>query len=208
MNHEVWQTVDGFIRKGRVDHCREYLSNLLKQERTPRFKALLQTDFTNTPKDVGDEIERFITSQTIEIHAIYLEMNAFDINPDRWYVDFFGYCEYHDNPDDLDWLCEWNTEYPEQYELTGLEQVMADYDWYSNQGGYNDTTVTTAKEIATLLVMVKYACLIKRSLEQNEHIRIPVLATTHWRQHMILTSYHDSMKNTGYCQIAERLHER
>jgi hypothetical protein len=179
MNLELWQKVDGFVRERKLHRCHEYLLNRLRQESTTRFKSLLHTDFSNDPKDVGEKIEYFITSQTIEIKAVYLEMNGFDINPDRWYFDFFGYRKYTNDPDNVDWLCEWNTEYNEPYELTGLEQTMADYDWYSHQDGYTDQTETTAEEIAMFLVMIKYARLIKRALAQNDHITIPVLATAH-----------------------------
>ena len=41
-----------------------------------------------------------------DVRAVYLEMNRFDINYDRWYFDLFAYTEYSADPEDLDWLSD------------------------------------------------------------------------------------------------------
>jgi hypothetical protein len=107
-------------------------------------------------------------------------MNGFDINPDRWYFDFFGYKRYAADPDDLQWLCEWQSPDWPQVTLKGLEQVQADFEWYHHEEIWNDKKLEWAYELAVLLVMVKFVTLIESALASGPRSKlIPVLATAH-----------------------------
>jgi hypothetical protein len=49
----------------------------------------------------------FAQSKTrIPVRAIYCEMNRFEVNTDKWYLDGFAYDSIGD-PDNLGWLCGW-----------------------------------------------------------------------------------------------------
>ena len=107
-------------------------------------------------------------------------MNGFDINPDRWYFDFFAYTEYGSDPDDLEWLCDWESPTWKDVTLEGLEAVQADFDWYHSNEIWNDKTFESAYDVSLLLVMCKYVALIESSLRSGARTKsIPVLATAH-----------------------------
>ena len=68
-----------------------------------------------------------------DVKAVYLEMNGFDINYDRWYCDFFAYSCYEPDVEKTDWLCEWQSGDWPQYELLGLESAQEAFAWYHGQ---------------------------------------------------------------------------
>ncbi|NET33843.1 MAG: hypothetical protein F6K19_17790 [Cyanothece sp. SIO1E1] len=55
-------------------------------------------------------------------------MNGFDINPDRWYCDLFTY-DTDGGIDDFDWLSDWQSEYYQDYTITGLEDLQYRVIW-------------------------------------------------------------------------------
>jgi hypothetical protein len=144
------------------------------------FNDLITADFTNPPSQIYDAISAFDSecNKRFSVKAIYLEMNGFDINPDRWYFDLFGYESTPLNDDSLDWLSEWQSpDYP-TVTLTGLESIQELYANYINNKLYKDQDRAYNEELATLLVMAKFCKLIAESLD-NKSLGVPVYATAH-----------------------------
>jgi hypothetical protein len=184
MKSELWKRVEALVRSGRITDAVQYLERGLSNCTSPRFKALVGGNFSNDPKDVAKEIGRFIhvCEKSFPVGAVYLEMNGFDINPDRWYFDFFAYRSYVGDSKDLDWLSEWDSgEWPEAT-LTGLEEVQSDFAWYTGHKtkGYEDEIAQEAADFADLLVMCKFAGLIEEAVKTGLiEPRVPILATAH-----------------------------
>jgi hypothetical protein len=178
----LWGAVDSRLLALDVCGADQMLDSLLCEQPGSRFKGLVGRHFTNQPSSVLGTINGFIRTcgDDFEIKAVYLEMNGFDINWDRWYFDCFGYSQYVDDPVDTDWLCDWQSgEWP-QVTLTGLEAVQADFEWYHTQEVWRDEAVEPLYEVATLSVMVKFVQLIQEALRSGALVRpVPVLATAH-----------------------------
>ena len=132
MNVELWTTIDRILRSGDIDAAASHLEALLRAEKTERFGSLADLHFSNPPQLVLDHVNSFISAcrAQFDVESIYLEMNGFDINYDRWYFDSFGYSEYGADPDDLEWLCDWQSPDWAQFTLTGVEQTQDDFRWY------------------------------------------------------------------------------
>ena len=127
INIELCRTVDRFFRKNDLASAASYLESLLRAETSDRFVSLADRHFTNTPQSVLKHLNAFIKrcGKEFDIKSVYLEMNGFDINYDRWYFDSFGYSNYGDDPDDLEWLCDWSS--PEWKQLNT--------DWLGGRSG-------------------------------------------------------------------------
>src|SRR5262249_8578138 len=169
-------------RKSDVSGAVAFLEERLANERTARFKGLLGNGFTNRPKSILAAINNFMDacSSHFSIKAVYLEMNGFDINWDRWYFDSFGYTKYGADPKDLEWLCYWQSPLWRQVTLKGLEPVQADFQWYDLKHMWKDKKLKRVHELAVLLVMCKFVSLIQLALAAGQRARpIPVLATAH-----------------------------
>lgn len=182
MNIELWQTVDRFFRNNDLASAASYLESLLRAESSDRFVSLADRQFTNTPQSVLKHLNAFIKrcGKEFDLMSVYLEMNGFDINYDRWYFDSFGYSNYGDDPDDLEWLCDWSSPEWKQLTLTGLEGVQEDFRWYMENKVYEKGTYEIVKEAAVLLVMVRFAQLIDTAIRSGDLAKaVPILATAH-----------------------------
>ena len=182
LDSALWNAVARRFRECDIGGTARFLEERLAQEKVERFRGLLGRTFTNEPREILSAINEFISAagSEFDLKAVYFEMNEFDINPDRWFFDFFGFDHYTDDRDDVDWLCEWNpVDWPE-VTLTGLESVQADFAWYMNEEMYNDEKFARAKDVAVLLVMAKFVALIEAALASGARAKpIPVFATAH-----------------------------
>ena len=176
--------VDVLVTLGKIKEAIDYLERGLGNCSSPRFKSLIGAGFSNNAKDVALHIDRFVVSceKTFQVESVYLEMNGFDINPDRWYFDFFAYDGYRKDADDLNWLSDWNSDYWPDLTLTGLEKAQEDFAWYTGQDtkGYEDPEAEKASDFARLLVMCRFAALIEASVKTGAiSKKVPILATAH-----------------------------
>ena len=156
MQIRLWKAVDRRFRESDIAGAVTFLEKRLAAERVARFKGLLGNNFTNTPASILSAINKFVDacSEQFAVRAIYLEMNGFDINPDRWYFDSFAYIKY--DPKDVEWLCEWQSPDWPKVTLKGLEPVQADFDWYHAKEVWKEKKYERAYEVSVLLVMVKF----------------------------------------------------
>jgi hypothetical protein len=182
VNLDLWQTVDRFFRNNDIAGAASYLESLLRESSSDRFVSLARKHFTNTPRSVLEHINAFINNcgEEFDVRVIYLEMNGFDINYGRWYFDSFAYAEYVDDPDVLDWLCNWSSPKPSQLTLTGLEDVQEDFRWYTEATVHEKGAYETANEVAVLLVMVRFVQSIEAAIQSGDLAKlVPILATAH-----------------------------
>jgi len=178
MNYEIWDEVDKRIQNP-VDAC-QFISDLMEKCNDKTFNSLIEANFTNSPSQIYSAVFAFSNERNkiFDLKAIYLEMNGFDINPDRWYFDLFGYDTVPENDDSLDWLTDWKSpDYP-NITLTGLESIQKLYSNYMSKKLYKDEDKKQNEELATLLVMAKFCGLIAESLKNNK-TAIHVYATAH-----------------------------
>ena len=158
------------------------LEDYIAADKRRPFSGLVGHSFSNSSDSIIAELNRFIShcETTFRIDSLYLEMNGFDINPDRWYVDFFGYDHYSTVEDDLDWLCDWQSPDFPSMTLIGLEDVQRDFDCYHEKRMYKDKSYKALYETACNLVMSKFVLLIEDTLRSRNLVKpIPVLATAH-----------------------------
>lgn len=130
MNTKLWNMIDKKFRHSDIRGAVSSLEKKLSKEPTDSFKGLIGKEFSNSPLSILTEINKFIRAwdRSFDIKAVYLEMNGFDINYDRWYFDLFGYDRYEENPMDLEWLCKWQSEDWKQIRLIGLESIQKEFE--------------------------------------------------------------------------------
>lgn len=182
MDTELWQAVGDRVASGDIEGAERFLEEQLSAEPGDRFKRLIGARFTNQPTEILATVSEFIREcgQSFEVQAVYLEMNGFDINWGRWYFDLFAYSVYGDDPDDLEWLCDWESPVWPDVTLTGLEEIQADFQNYHETSAWRDPANKKAAEVANLLVMVKFVALIKEAIASGPLTKpVPVLATAH-----------------------------
>lgn len=170
------------LRTLRLDEFESVLEQELKALPCDAFDPLIGLRFNNSPPIVLNEVNRFVAvcSASFNPKAIYLEMNGFDINTDRWYFDFFGYdCDESEN-EDLDWLSDWQSPPFEEVSLTGLEPTQQCFATYVDESCHEDPDAREAWGISVSLVVIKFAILVRDALASASIARpIPLLVTAH-----------------------------
>lgn len=182
MNVDLWENINNYLLSNNIDGAAVELESLLQSATSDRFSSLAVSHFTNSPFEVFNHIEKFVCAcqDQFDVRAVYLEMNGFDINYDRWYFDSFAYTIYSDDTEDMDWLCDWISPNWDQLTLCGLEKTQDDFRWYIESKIYEYKTHDKVMEIASLLVMIRFIQLIRDSLSIDiTNDSIPLLATAH-----------------------------
>lgn len=180
MNLKLWELTDSFIHSGKLTDAIEYLETELKNCVSPHFKSLIGTSFSNRPQDIAAEIGIFIQAceNKFPIKTVYLEMNGFDINPDRWYFDCYGYRIYRENLEDLDWLVDCDFGSYSDVTLLGMEKVQEEFAWFGTHRKDQDTNA--AAEYAILLVLCRFIGLIENAVNTGLIKKgMPILVTAH-----------------------------
>jgi len=178
MNVEIWNEVDKRIQN--PDEACDFIIELMKGCEDKTFNSLIELDFTNSRDQIQNSISTFYSecNKLFDVKAIYLEMNGFDINPNRWFFDFFGYANLPQDGDSLDWLAYWQSpDYPSMT-LSGLESIQSLYFNYVTKKLYKDDDKKFNEELATLLVMAKFCKLIAESTN-DMNLGVDIYATAH-----------------------------
>jgi hypothetical protein len=179
----LWLSVHEHIKNKNIAGAISLLEDFISSHDAQRFSCLLGASFSNPTTFVQDEINRFIESneKRFDVKAIYLEMNGFDINYDRWYFDVFAYSTYAPNFDDTAWLCEWQSNSWPEIRLCGMDSAQEAFAWYHEQHIWDSQPeLNPVYEAAMLLVMTKFAAFVGSVLKAGHLVKpIPVLATAH-----------------------------
>jgi len=180
MDVKRWNRVGNQVGKLQLDEAISELEKELAAEGHAEFRPLIDEDFSEAPGETLGYINELLAAWTEEgkLATIYLEMNGFDINPDEWYFDAFGYDE-DGGGDDHEWLCEWQVDSGEDvWVLSGMEGAQELFRSYHDEEKYDDKKYKTAYDIAMLLVLVKYVRYVGRVLAAGplSH-KVPVYAT-------------------------------
>jgi len=116
MNIDFAKQINPHLEKFDFPGALEIAETRLKKINGSEYHAVLGRSLIDQAGDVADWIGDFYkkASEKFKLKALYFEMNEFDINTDRWYIDGFAYDkdEGHGEQDDvdLDWLSDFITD--------------------------------------------------------------------------------------------------
>ena len=164
------------LRAGDLAGCELAAVDALRTMPKTPFHLAADLTITNAPAEAARHFDNFymVESDRQPIHAVYTEMNGFDINPHRWYCDLFAYTE-DGGMDDFDWLSDWQSEPYEEYTITGLEPLQAVY----LSKAFQDPANNDASYLSSLVVVAKFQRFVQRAAEQMTALRVPLYATAH-----------------------------
>jgi hypothetical protein len=138
-----------------------------------------RTRITTRPAEVARYLQAFVDEAGAQyaVKALYAEMNAFTVNPDRWFFDLFAFAE-DGGRESYAWLGSFCASTHRSCVIEGIEPLQAVYAERDARGytffkGHND-----AELIAEALVIVRFQRLLHEALAMAE-IDVPLLATAH-----------------------------
>ncbi len=113
--------------------------------------------------------------------ALYVEMNRFDINTDRWYLDGFAFDEFGGDKD-IEWLCnsKYTTEDSEQFKLTGMSDLQKAYESLTE----DESSFFEAEQAVVLLLTLRMLEVVQAAASEaraNGWLPedVPVVAAAH-----------------------------
>jgi hypothetical protein len=149
-----------------IAYCEKELASLPS---SPYQKALGRTCLSQLDEAVEWLASFYRTAgKRFDVRAIYCEMNRFEINTDRWYVDGFAYDAVPD-PNGLDWLCKWKKSTDEKtcLELRGMTDLQKLF--ARDYADVPPRRVVAASECAILLLTLRMQELIHTATLQARH---------------------------------------
>lgn len=181
MSH--WQAVYDHFKNNNVAGAISQLEEFIASQDAQKFACVVGASFSNPPSSVLDELNRFIDAhqKQFDVKSVYVEMNGFDINYDRWYFDLFAYSNYSPDFNDTEWLSEWQSGPWPEIELTGMASAQEAFAWYHEQRIWkSQPEFKPIYEAAMLLIMAKFAGFVGSVLKAGHLTKhIPVLVTAH-----------------------------
>jgi hypothetical protein len=165
-----------FLLEGNFEKCLNVLEDKLKVFPNAPVKSASEISIKNNPIQAAAHIDVFIKMQSkkFEIKAIYLELNDFSINTDKWYFDLFAYDNYGGH-EDYDWLSDWKSGYYPPMKINGLEKIQ---NVYKKEIELNKS-FSDVFALIDLIIILKYQMYIKSSITYIKHFIAPILVSAH-----------------------------
>ena len=114
------------VPHGKLQECIEYLEGGLRALQPTPYHRVIGKSFLAQTDDLAVWLADFCRKPVADglgLAAVYLEMNAFAINPQQWHCNIFGY-KTAGSLWELEWLSSWNAERRERFVLRGMEPVQ------------------------------------------------------------------------------------
>ena len=141
---------------------------------------IVDFELTDSPSITLDNLNEFLEECDDRIVSIFLQMNGFDLNHDRWFFDCLAYRSYQNEDADLDWLADWQAEWVD-YGLDGAEGAQAAFRWYHEEKVFEKRPeIKDTYRAARLVVLCKFVCFARDVLAAGELARnVVVLVSAH-----------------------------
>ena len=179
----LWESIYTYFMQNNVQGAITFLEEYLSNQDPERFSCLLEEQFVNSPISILTGINRFIRANEdkFAVKAIYLEMNEFDINYDRWYFDLFAYSTYSPKLEDTEWICNWQSDRWANIELNGMNKSREAFAWYHQQRIWEtQPELASIYDASMLLIMEKFAGFIGNCMQDGLLYKpVPVLVSAH-----------------------------
>lgn len=176
LSFELQDQLSPILRAGDLAQCERVVAHRLSQLPRSPFHRVLDLAITTDPQDVAAGFDEFFeeVGASFKIGAAYAEMNGFDINPELWFFQPFAY-EQFGGHDDYDWLADWQGEAEGGIPVEGLEPLQEVY----ASDAFGEARFEEACSVTSLLVVIRFQDLIRRSASHMRQLRFPLLATAH-----------------------------
>lgn len=164
------------LRAGDLLQCERIVSARLASLPRSPFHIILDLTITTDPKALAAGFDELFKQQgaRFKLEAAYTELNGFDFNTDLWFGQTFGF-EKYGGLDDFDWLSNWQSDGEDGFVVHGLEPLQKVY----ASGAFGDERFDAASSITSLLIVIRFQDLIRRTALHMKELRFPLLATAH-----------------------------
>lgn len=182
----LYKEIAGLIRNNQLADAFKLTRNKLQQLPLTDFHYILEIEWLPLAENVALYIEKFYKSAKRKlklVEAIYCEMNAFTINYDNWFVQFFAYEKYM-GTEDFDWLADYDYTQDNALLFTGLERIQSIFKDYIENEKWKDKNMKEAFDVSEYIIILGVQRLFREAyvIAKNKKfnwVNIPVFVNAH-----------------------------
>ncbi|HEY0608167.1 MAG TPA: hypothetical protein VGD35_00895 [Chitinophaga sp.] len=185
--------IQDLIRAGQIAEAIRQTEATLSQLPQTDFHQVIGKDLLH----LGPSLKRFLSEfyevttkeEELTIKAIYVEMNSFTTQYERWFLHLLAYDSPHSR-DNLDWLTEFIAESEKSITITGYEKLQEANQHYMQSEGYRDDHLRQACELHEYLVVLRMQELVMDVVSTNKGeaawASVPIFASAHDYEDLML----------------------
>lgn len=180
------EQIESLIQAGKIEEAiRETESRLSELQQTD-FHQIIGKDLLHLQPMLVQFLNEFYkmveVDEQLDIKAIYVEMNSFSTEFQRWSIQIFSYDSQHSS-DNLDWLRDFSEESETSMTITGYESLQEANQRYMQSEGFRDNDLRHACELHEYLVILRLQELVKVTVAAKKGkaawASVPVFVSAH-----------------------------
>lgn len=187
------EQIQDLIREGHIEEAISQTEASLGQLPQTDFHEIIGKDLLHLEPSLSRMLSQFYETTTKEeeltVRAIYVEMNSFTTQYERWFLHLLAYDSPHSRGN-LDWLAEFTAESEKSITITGYEKLQEANQRYMQSEGYRIDNLRQACELHEYLVVLRMQELVKHVVSANKEssawASVPIFASAHDYEDLML----------------------
>lgn len=165
------QPITDLILAGQTENAIREAEASLRQMPASGFQQVIGKDLLHLQPALTAYLTHFYDIMTeeeeLDVKAIYVEMNSFTTQYDRWFLHLLAYenVGHRDNPD---WLTDFAGESEKRLTITGFEALQETNKKYMQEEQYRNDSLRQSCELQELLVILRVQELVKQTVHANK----------------------------------------
>lgn len=178
--------IQDLIQAGKLEEAIQETETKLGQLPQTDFQQVIGKNLLHLQPALTSFLDYFYEAMTVEeeleIKAMYIEMNSFTTQYQRWFLQALAYESLHSR-DNLDWLTDFSGESEKTFTITGYEALQEANEKYMQSEGYRDDQLRQACELHEFLVILRVQELVRHTVTANRGksawAAVPVFVSAH-----------------------------
>jgi len=187
------EQIQELIQAGKIAEAIRETEAKLSQLPASDFQEVIGKDLLHLRPALTQFLNHFYEAMTVEeelkIKAMYVEMNSFTTQYDRWFLHALAY-ESIPSLGDLSWLADFSGESEKTFTITGYEALQKANEKYMQSEGYRNDQLREACELHEYLVILRIQELVKDTLTANKGksawAAVPMFVSAHDYEDLML----------------------
>jgi hypothetical protein len=187
------EQIQDLIQAGKIEEAIKKTEAKLSQLPASDFHQVIGKDLLHLQPALTSFLNYFYEEmkekEALEIQALYVEMNSFTTQYQRWFLHLLAYESLHSR-DNLNWLTDFDGESEKNLTITGYEALQEANEKYMQSEGYRNDQLREACELHEYLVILRVQELVKHTVTANKGkaawADLPVFVSAHDYEDLML----------------------
>jgi hypothetical protein len=187
------EDIQDLIRTGQIEEAIRQTEAKLSQLPQTDFHQIIGKDLLHLEPSLKKFLSNFYEVTTKEeeltVKMIYVEMNSFTTQYERWFLHLLAYESPHASAN-LEWLADFSAESEKSITITGYEKLQEANKHYMQSEGYRIDDLRQACELHEYLVVLRMQELVMHAVSSEkgkaDWASVPIFASAHDYEDLML----------------------